>query len=345
MSPKSRRAFEEALRAIEKFDYCDVKVTEKGADFSHLFDMAKYCAFRAAVAVKQFLALNKSLIIDNQDAQLLVIADELFAMTGGMADAPKNFQIEYAEMLGGESSAERISILMRRVGDLERLVSDQVSSIPTRIENAVTSSVAAFDQKLAGKQAEVDEAKSALLKVHDSSIIEIADKRDELLQLIGETTTLHLVKDYATAAAAEKKAADFFRISALVMMGAAVTLLGVVSYFYQIDFSNYALLLSKVLFTLALLIPVAYVARESAKHRAQFHKLRQTALDLGAVSPYLDSVEKPHRDKVKVDIASKIFVPAESKAEGDGLAINTHELLMKLMDKMEFSGKSSGKSS
>ncbi|MFP3670154.1 hypothetical protein SB717_34255, partial [Priestia sp. SIMBA_032] len=64
--------------------------------------------------------------------------------------------------------------------------------------------------------------------------------------------------------------------------------------------------------------------------------------DMKAVSPFLASLPEAERHKIKADIASRIFGGKDfSNVSSDSYPINTHEILMELIKKLEVPNKPS----
>lgn len=337
--PRSMKVYSNSISALEKYDYAIGRFKESIDEQVEWLSLAAYSAALVATWLteaatnpmerkEQFIENIKTPVIQVACKNIIEVAGKLGAFTDVTAR-------KFSELLSPKDAEERIKILLRRVGELEK----NISSIPSRIINAVDSTVVTFDERLKTKESQFDKSVEKLEAVFKDTIDSVELSRAKLSALIGETTALHLTKSYQQAALSEYDAARKFRWATMLAMGLS---LGFLAYVANLSFQenfNPTLAAPKIALSFFLLIPTAYMARESGKHRHQFHKLRQTALDLAAVSPYLESVEKKSQDKVKVDIATKIFVPAEAKGDGDGIAINTHELIMKMMDKLDFPSK------
>lgn len=95
--------------------------------------------------------------------------------------------------------------------------------------------------------------------------------------------------------------------------------------------------LFRLIFSVLLSVPAAYLARESAKHRQQQHSHHETSLNLKAIGPYIASLPENEQNLIKSDIAKKMFTPKIQAIQNtDYYPINTQELFLKLFDKMDF---------
>lgn len=149
--------------------------------------------------------------------------------------------------------------------------------------------------------------------------------------------------DYEGSAASEKEAADYLRRGALACMLLIVAILGWALYETTGAVFEWDRFLSKISLVFLLGVPAAYLARESAKHREQQYQHLQTSLDMKAISPFLASMPDEEQHKLKAIIATRIFGGRDfSKVGNDPYPINTHEILMKIIDKVDLSTSKPG---
>jgi hypothetical protein len=95
--------------------------------------------------------------------------------------------------------------------------------------------------------------------------------------------------------------------------------------------------LFRLIFSVLLSVPAAYLARESAKLRQQQHSHHETSLNLKAIGPYIASLPEDEQNLIKSDIAKKMFTPKIQAIQStDSYPINTQELFLKLFDKIDF---------
>ncbi|WP_338805708.1 hypothetical protein V8U11_19400 [Pseudomonas chlororaphis] len=192
------------------------------------------------------------------------------------------------------------------------------------------------------KQLEAD-AHQEIQKVvgaYTDSLVLIEEKKSEINDILGHVAGRAIAGDYDKSAAEEKKMADWLRYAALVCMFLIVAVLfsAVLSTIgNSFDWDKF---LSRVSLVFLLSVPAAYLARESAKHREQQYQHLQTSLDMKAVSPFLASLPEEERHKIKSAIASRIFGGKDfSKVGGDSYPINTHEVIMEIIKKLDVSDK------
>ncbi len=182
-------------------------------------------------------------------------------------------------------------------------------------------------------------AKEALSKMNDAyleALDQAKTKKDEIDSILGHVSGRAIAGDFEKSAASEKAAADWLRVASLFCM---ILIVGVLGYSFwetiQQDF-QWQKSLFRVALAFLLSAPAAYLARESAKHRAQQYLHLQTALDLKAISPYLASLPQDIQHRIKGEVAAKLFGGRDFSHVGtDSYPINFQELLMELVKKLE----------
>jgi hypothetical protein len=218
-------------------------------------------------------------------------------------------QLKQKSTTNYKTSTDEILELLRTVEQLK-------SNISSLHENMATES---------SKAAKISEDAAEHSKTVHSQI-------DELL---GQTASKVLLVDYANTAEAEKKSANIMRNSSLACMA----LTGLVLCFALYESLNSPLdwkqSILKVFTAIALSVPAAYLARESAKHRNQEHINRRISLDLRAITPYIATLPNEEQNKIKSEVASKIFgIQENGNTPPDNYPINIQELAKLIIEKI-----------
>lgn len=153
--------------------------------------------------------------------------------------------------------------------------------------------------------------------------------------LLGQTASKVLLVDYANTADTEKKSADTLRWWSLACMALTGIVLCIALYESLSSGLDWKQAIFKVFTAIALSVPAAYLARESAKHRNQEHTNRRISLDLRAITPYIASLPSEEQNKIKAEVASKIFGVQESAGvQSDNYPINIQELAKMMIEKI-----------
>ncbi|WP_162925721.1 hypothetical protein [Isoalcanivorax indicus] len=224
----------------------------------------------------------------------------------------KNIEILQGQLQDSEDRHEKRQLtISKRLGDIESSLDTIEENIQSRLE-AVDSLYSSAKEELEKKQKGVDD-------------------------LLGTISASVIAGDYDTSATSEKKMADWLRAGSLGCMVVIAVVVGFSLYETTTEGFKWENSLFRLIFTILLSVPAAYLARESAKHRQQQYAHLQTSLDLKAITPYLASLPMEEQHRLKSEIANRLFAPKSySSNASDAYPVNTQEILMRLLDKLEF---------
>lgn len=175
-----------------------------------------------------------------------------------------------------------------------------------------------------------------LEREYDSKILYLQLKKKEVDDQVSLLSGKMINSEYATQSLSEKNTADVLRVLSLSLLLLVVLIIGYS--FYEATLENFTMekTLIRISFSLILTIPAAYLARESNKHRQQQQGLRNTALALKAIDPYLSSLPENEKYKIKSRFASKIFgSPINTNINESASITSAQQLLEKLIEKTE----------
>ena len=169
-------------------------------------------------------------------------------------------------------------------------------------------------------------------------LIRLQDKQRQVEDLVELTTGSTMARSYAKTAEDERTLANSMRNGSVFLMLAAVLIIGY-SLFETVGPNfDWKTGVFRLLFSLALSVPAAYLARESTKHRIQQYKNLKIALELQAITPYLVSLPPEDQHKLKIDVAGKIFGTGDPVSNNiDSYPLNINELFLALISKIEVS--------
>lgn len=223
--------------------------------------------------------------------------------------------------------ADEIEQLKQKSSDNYQKSNDELSELRRTVEQ-LKSNISSLHENMAtetSKAAKITEDAAEHSKVVHTQI-------DELL---GNTASKVLLVDYANTAEAEKKSANRMRNFSLACMALTGGILCFALYESLASAFDWKQSILKVFTAIALSVPAAYLARESAKHRNQEHINRRISLDLRAITPYIATLPSEEQNKIKSEVASKIFgVQDNGNVPPDNYPINIQELVKSIIEKI-----------
>lgn len=223
-----------------------------------------------------------------------------------------NDEIEELKRKSSENSQKSLD----EVSDLRRNIEQLKSDISELQSNMI---------KEVGKAAKIAEEAEVRSNEVDSQIN----------GLLGQNASKILLIDYANTAETEGKSANSLRRWSLACMALTGMVLCLALYESLSSGLDWKQAIFKVFTAIALSVPAAYLARESAKHRSQQHINRRISLDLRAITPYIATLPTEEQNKIKSEVASKIFGMQENGgANSDNYPINFQELAKMIIEKV-----------
>lgn len=223
-----------------------------------------------------------------------------------------NDEIEELKRKSSENSQKSLD----EVSDLRRNI-EQLKSEISELQNNMIKEV--------GKAAKIAEEAEVRSNEIDSQIN----------GLLGQNASKILLIDYANTAETERKSANSLRGWSLACMALTGVILCLALYESLSSGLDWKQAIFKVFTAIALSVPAAYLARESAKHRSQEHINRRISLDLRAITPYIATLQTEEQNKIKSEVASRIFGMQENGgANLDNYPINFQELAKMMIEKI-----------
>lgn len=323
-----------------------VKRFESNANFDQINSSASAVQTYANAIVQ---GLAKSSVSNNEKIKNAV------SKVSSLSNSLKESIEEREVVFGGEShelkkaevkSSKSYSELSISPEELEKYVESLKSELSLseerhlKRESLLSARLEELEQKLGSLEGDVKKRIDTVDSLYSETQSSLEEKQSSVDNLLGTISEGVIARDYDSSAAEEKKMADWLRIGALGCMVVIALVIGFSLYETTTDSFKWENATFRLVFTILLSVPAAYLARESAKHRQQQYTHLQTSLDLKAISPYLASLPTEEQHRLKSEIANRLFVPRDyAHAGSDSYPINTHEILIKLLDKVDFKSR------
>lgn len=223
---------------------------------------------------------------------------------------------------------DSIDDLKKKSSDESAKVSDNISKIIRELE-PLRIDIDDIKRKL---EAEISKAAEISVEAAKRS----SEIDTQINELLGQNASKVLLIDYANTAEKEGKSANDMRSLSLTCMAASGIIVCFALYQTLSGEIDWKPLLLKAFAAIALSVPAAYLARESSKHRAQEHSNRRISMDLKAMTPYIASLPTEEQNKIKSEVASRIFGMQLNGAgnPNDDYPVNVQELIKLIIEKI-----------
>jgi gas vesicle protein len=265
-------------------------------------------------------------ILDEAESELSKFFPKSILQPGKILRKSLDDQYKYLEIKAG-SLKNKISELGNKLDSQKKHFEETSDYRKTQIEY-INSTIHSAEESVKSSIDDLEEYIRA--KKENLNTLE-----NELSNQQGLLSGKMLAGGYAQQAEEEKKSADSMRNASVLCL---VAILAVVIY-SLIELSGGEITIERSLVKLGLLLfllaPAAYLARESTKHRNEHYALKQTALDLNAIGPFIASLNKEEQDLIKTKIAERLFCSNRDKQDTNTFPINAHEVIIKLIERFE----------
>jgi hypothetical protein len=218
------------------------------------------------------------------------------------------------------------------------LAKEKITGIIERTDVTSREKIENVSLILANMQNDINEKQATVLENYFETSKRLDEKSNELSKLSEELSNKALSGGYSVKGREELDKAESFRNGAFVMM---LFIVGLLWYFTfhrkeEISVSDIALHISLIF---GLFVPTTYFSRESGKHRLLGNKYLETGLYLTTLNPYMASMKDEEKNKIKTDLAGKLFFSFDNREQTDSMPINTQEVIMKAMDLASKAGR------
>ncbi|MDR6842412.1 hypothetical protein [Pseudoxanthomonas sacheonensis] len=210
------------------------------------------------------------------------------------------------------TAGESIGKLESRVESMETQLPLLLATFNTDFQNSEKARSDRYDLWTTSYQDKLDLQFTEAAKKFSIGLDTMGDYLSQAGKVLGSVVDTGQAGAYATYATEEKKSANVFRISAILLMGAAALVLFLPELVhaakaasqYEMDWKA---ALYRLPFSLILFAPALYLAKESAKHRTNEVVNRRRQHILTTIGPYLALLAPAKADEIKAEVAKSIF--------------------------------------
>lgn len=296
----------------------------------------------AELILKQIRDLNRSKIAGTADASITVVENKI---TGKLIPLVESLGIKVSDK--ELHTKKEMEILLGKARELIRQMNERVDVVED-IKNKTSELVSRYDGDVTALLTRVDNAEeyvgARLLnadRMLESAKKSAEEKNKQLNDVLGYVSSRVISGDYDKNSKTEKDTADLLRLGSLLCMAfvIGIAIYSLVETTTQgFDWERQVV---KILLMILIMIPAAYLARESEKHRRQQYAHLQKSLSLKTITPYLASLPEEEQHKIKSELATRIFGANIDDSKGDSFSypINIHELLIEALKVVEKKSK------
>lgn len=221
--------------------------------------------------------------------------------------------------------------LATRVQETEATAADLKARLEAMAESAAReraealAAVAKLEQAFAAKETERSAAFDAALnkiksdystleqttKTEAASLIGgLEDQKNNAAKIVQVVGNIGVTGNYQLIANVEAGQANFWRWATVLFFGGGVTLAGATFYRFwgepTTPESIWAIAV-RLLYAIAITAPAWYTARESARHRTNSDRARQTELELASLGPFIELLPSEKKIAIREEMTKNYF--------------------------------------
>ena len=139
---------------------------------------------------------------------------------------------------------------------------------------------------------------------------QIETKRQEAARIVQVVGNIGVTGNYQQIANAEAQEANFWRWATVLFFGAGILLAGMTFYkFWHEPLSTESLVsvAIRLLYAIAITAPAWYTARESARHRSNSDRARNTELELASIGPFIELMPEEKKIEIREALTKSYF--------------------------------------
>ncbi|RZL42843.1 MAG: hypothetical protein EOP72_04255, partial [Variovorax sp.] len=207
---------------------------------------------------------------------------------------------------------------IKELNDYLNISSQEVDSLKSKVDLAIKE-----------KTADLENTAATVTNKYIDFDDQMKSKEEQINNMLGRVSGATISKEFSISGIKELNLYYNFRkwvIGLLAMIPGVIVFLIFFAGQVTILSTEFFLRLSLIVSLVAL---TTYLARESSKHRTLGNKYTQTGLYLNTLDPYLESLEILERNKIKSELALKLFFSLDDKDNSDSMPINPQEVINK----------------
>lgn len=281
------------------------------------FVLPESAALLAESAGKLTLAAEG--LISNLSTQAKQVSDELTRL-----QAQTDTSTQRLAMLEQSIESQK-GRLDKAIEAFQKQFSDSEAARRKEIQSTEGGFVAQFQQFKDGiskdvrtlidaQKADLTTLSQQLKSSADQVLRQMDEKKDAAAKVLNVSTNVAQSGAYGKYALHEKIEAEIFRVIALTFMcGLVYGAYKTIEVALHVQTIDWKLLAVRAITTFTLALPAFYSVKESNKHRITESRYRKMQLELAAVGPYLELLDKPKQDQIKEKLSDRFFAQPEAK--------------------------------
>lgn len=167
-----------------------------------------------------------------------------------------------------------------------------------------------FQKLLSNLSLQTDAVREESKKEAEKALQALEKYRDDAARIVQVVGNIGITGNYQQIAKSEQDQANFWRWATIAFFACGVLIAGatfIKFYNTAIDSSNIWTIAIRLLYAIAITAPALYTARESARHRSNSDRAKQTELELASIGPFVELMPELKQIEIREKLVSSFF--------------------------------------
>ena len=154
------------------------------------------------------------------------------------------------------------------------------------------------------------QTKSTFSAAADTSLKDLADQQSKAARIVQVVGNIGVTGNYQQIANAEGSQANFWRWVTVAIFGTGISVAAAtfIKFLDQpLSSENLWSVAIRLLYAIAITSPALYTARESARHRTNADRARQTELELASIGPFIELMPEDKKVAIRESLTASYF--------------------------------------
>jgi hypothetical protein len=204
----------------------------------------------------------------------------------------------------------RFSLMQENAAKERAEASAEIANLKKLYSESESVRSSTFDGKLSEFQATFTTSEKSLNEKSSEIVSELERRRDEAARIVQVVGNIGVTGNYQNIATKETGQANFWRWATLIIFAVAIGI-AVATFikFWDQPVTSESLwaIGVRLLYAIAITAPAWYTASESARHRTNADRARQTELELAALGPFIELMPEDKKVEIRAKLTEAYF--------------------------------------
>lgn len=209
-----------------------------------------------------------------------------------------------------QESQSRLASLSESVAKQKAEAASVVATVQQMYAEKEAERVATFDAMLKELRANFDKLQGESEKTQNERLDSLRTSQQQAAQIVQVVGNTGITGNYQKIANAEGRQANSWRLITIAFFCTGIAVAGATFWkFWHETFSPESAwsVLIRLMYALAITAPAWYTAKESARHRSNADRARQTELELASLGPFIELMPEEKKHQIREELTKRYF--------------------------------------